>query len=342
MARHAQAPADAPAGIYFLSTPMPLPASESHNPLLDESPLIEARQGQRFYRSPVRFASLFWALLTNLPRQIELLQVFRSRVFGNLLRREPILPFKYLTRDYLVRGMSTAERAASLAYHYRCLARTFPNHILRTILDSRMTVLEKKADGHCIAVRFSVARTQVREGELALALEVDGTTIYVLQFTIVPGWVVRSDAAEVLLVSRLQGIKGHYREVQLSTKAFSEVAPPALLLAVLHGIAQVCSINEMTGISAESQFSYIHSAAESFHAAYDNYWIELGASRINASFYACPIPPEEKPLTEIKNGHRSRTRKKREFKRRIAEDVFLLLLGYVPAPAEDVHEEVLV
>jgi len=317
-------------------------SSQRHKELLGESPLIEARQGQRFYRSPARFAGLLWALLTNLSRQIELLQVFRSRVFGNLLRSEPILPFKYLTRDYLVRGLSPAERAASLAYHYRRLSIAFPEHILRTILESRITVLEKDANGLRFSVHLGVARTQVREGELALTLEVDGKAVYVLQFTIVPGWVVHSTAVEVLLVSRLQGIKGHYQQVQLATKAFAEVAPPALLLAVLHGIAQVCSINELACISAESQFSYVHSAAESFHAAYDNYWLELGASRINANFYACPIPPEEKPLSEIKNGHRSRTRKKREFKRRIAEDVFLFLLGYIPAPAEDVHEEVLV
>lgn len=300
-----------------------------------DPPLRLEGHGHRFYQSPIRFFALLWALLSNLPRQFEILRILRLPQFADLLRADRFLPFKYLTRDYLVRGLPVRERAACFAHHYQRLATAFPPEILRRVTSSQFILLEKEEEGRRVSVQLGFARTQVREGELALSLQVDGVTIYVLQFTIVPGWAVNSRAAEVFLVSRLQGIKGSYPLVYLATKALCDVAPPALLLAILHGVAQVCSIDEMACISAENQFSYVASAADSFHAAYDNYWLELGATRISARFFACPIPPEEKSLAGIKNGHKSRTRKKREFKRRIAQDASLLLQGWIPQPGKD-------
>jgi uncharacterized protein VirK/YbjX len=117
-------------------------------------------------------------------------------------------PFKHLTRGYLVRGLSSTERAASFAHHYRRMNAIFPSSILRKILYKDFTLLKKQVNDHLYSVRFGLARKEVREGELALALVVDGVTVYILQFTIVPGWVVKSSAADVLLVSRLQGVKG--------------------------------------------------------------------------------------------------------------------------------------
>jgi uncharacterized protein len=291
--------------------------------------------GLRFYQSPARFVALLWAAFTNLPQQFEILRLFRRPAFTNVLRANRLLPLKYLTRDYLVRGLPVPDRAACLAHHYQRMTEAFPPDILQRILDNHVTLLEKKENDHHASVRLALARTAVREGELALTLEVDGTTVYVLQFTIVPGYIANSQAAEVLLVSRLQGIKGCYPQVSFATKVFCEVAPPALLLAALHGIADACSITEMAGISGESQFSYTADAVDSFRAAYDNVWLELGATKITANFFACSIPPPEKSLDGIKNGHKSRTRKKREFKRRIAQEACLLLQGWLPQPADE-------
>jgi uncharacterized protein VirK/YbjX len=81
----------------------------------------------------------------------------------------------------------------------------------------------------------------------------------------------------------------------------------------------------MAGISAASQFSHVDDYADSFRMAYDDFWIELGARKISASFFASPIPPQEKSLDTVTNGHKSRTRKKRAFKQQVANDVFSLL-----------------
>jgi uncharacterized protein VirK/YbjX len=306
--------------------------------LLDSS-LKLASQGHSFYRSPSRFAGLLWGFATNIFRQMEIFRILALPTFKSLVRLEPIFPFKYLTRGYLAHGLSSRERAASFAHHYRRLNAIFPTSILQRILYKDLTLLERQTDEHFFSVRFGLARKEVREGELSLSLVVDGVTVYILQFTITPGWVVRSSAPEVLLISRLQGMKGCYRQVQLATKAFLDVAPPALLLASLHGVAQTCAIDEMAGIAATSQFSYLDECADSFRAAYDNFWLELGAKKITASFFASPIPPQEKSLAAVTNGHKSRTRKKRVFKQQIAEDVFRLLS--MTDPADGVPSSVL-
>lgn len=163
-----------------------------------------------------------------------------------------------------------------------------------------------------------------------LVLRVDGVDIYYLQFTIVPGRIVKSDAADVVMISRVQGMKGCYDEVRAATKAFRDIAPPALLLAVLHGVAQVCGIDQMAGVSAASQFCFDEESAESFRGAYDNFWLELGAEKTSPTFFVSPIPPKDKSLDNIKNGHKARTRKKRELKKQIADGVFHLLLGTRP------------
>jgi uncharacterized protein VirK/YbjX len=297
--------------------------------LLDSS-LKLVSQRHSFYRSPSRFARLLWGFVTNIFHQLEIFRILALPAFTSLVRLEPIFPFKYLTRGYLVRGLSSTERAASFAHHYRRLNNIFPAPLLERILYRDVTLLEKQSDDHYFSLRFGLARSEVREGELSLALRVDGITVYVLQFTIVPGWVVKSSAAEVLLISRLQGMKGCYSQVRLATKAFLDVAPPALLLASLQGIAQACAIREIAGVSAASQFCYADHCVDSFRAAYDEFWLELGAKKITASFFASPIPPQEKSLDAVTNGHKSRTRKKRAFKQQIADDVFRMMSETYP------------
>lgn len=287
-------------------------------------------QRHHFYRSPARLAHLAWNFATNIGSQIEIFHLLNAPAFAGLIRLDPIFPFKHLTRDHLGRGLSIRQRAASFIHHYQRLNDTFPAAVLSRILQNDVTLLEKESEGHSFRVSVSRARDEVNEGELYLALNVDGKKVSVLQFTIVPGWVVQSRASEVFFVSRLQGMKGCYSEIRLATKAFLEVAPPALLLAVLHGFAQVFGVEEMAGISATSQFCYLKGDAHLFEASYDNYWIELGAERVSESFFSSPIPPRERSLDDIKNGHKARTRKKREFKRQIAEDVFHQLLGTQP------------
>jgi uncharacterized protein VirK/YbjX len=121
-------------------------------------------------------------------------------------------------------------------------------------------------------------------------------------------------------------VKGHESEVRLATKSLLEVAPPALLVAALQGIAAALGINLMAGTSAIGQSSYLEKHSSLFQEAYDDFFATLGASKNSAGFFCSPLPLEEKPLLLIPKGHKIRARKKREFKRQVADSVAQALL----------------
>ena len=50
-------------------------------------------------------------------------------------------------------------------------------------------------------------------------------------------------------------------------------------------------------------------------------------------------PPEGKPMSSVKRGHKIRTREKRQFKRELAEDVCLLLRHGLSKDSEAAREE---
>ncbi len=273
---------------------------------------------------------LLWGSLTNIPRQLEIFQIMRLPTYKGLVVIEPRIPFKYLTENYLARGLKAAESAACFIHHYRQLIACFPPGFLHQAVYRDVTVFEMRGASNLFAVNMGMSRRdgtgQDKEGEMSLRLRVDGTVVFVLAFTIVPGWVVASDAADVLLISRLQGIYGCFDRISCATKALHDVAPPALLTAAFQGVAKACGIGEMVGVSGVNQTNYTRDLDSFFKAAYDDFFVELGAKRTKANFFSFPVPLQEKPMAEVKKGHKTRTKEKRAFKLRIADEVRRLIV----------------
>ncbi|HZP04800.1 MAG TPA: DUF535 family protein [Terracidiphilus sp.] len=274
-----------------------------------------------YYWNPPRLARIVWAVASNSRWQIQIFKLLASPPLKALVFIDPRIAFKYLSRDHLARGLDISARAACFMHHYNFLRSKFPSHLLRQVIHREATLLDVVEDGKRHTITMGLSRQEVREGELFLHQMVDGVKIFVMQFTIVPGRIVGSCAENVILVSRLQGMKGCFTQVHAATKAFRDVAPPALLMSALQGIAEAFGIREMAGVNATRQFSYVEDHAESFLEAYDRFFDNLGATLSHKGFFTTPLPLEEKSLHHIKNGHKSRTRKKRAFKLQIAERV---------------------
>jgi uncharacterized protein VirK/YbjX len=234
-----------------------------------------------------------------------------------MVQSKPSFGFKYLTDDYLARGFSITEGASCYLHHYRRLHALLPDHLLRQILFDEITLHRIPDGSDHFALTLGLSRPYDNEGELTLRLRVDGDIVYVLSFTIVPGQVVESEAAEVFLITRMQGIKGRFNQIGTATKALNEVAPPGLLLAALQGVAEAFGVGAIVAIPAHRQTSYKDAAAPAFRNAYDNSFSELGLSKSATGFFSSPVPIEHKPLSSIKRGHRIRTRNKRAFKQQI-------------------------
>jgi hypothetical protein len=239
----------------------------------------------------------------------------------------PRFPLKYSSLHYLARGLTIAQQAECFIHHYRRLPDVLPENVLTQVLLEDILLDEMQAGDDRFAVRMGLSRPWDDEGELSLNYEVNGKVVFVLSFTIIPGWVVQSEAREVVLVSRLQGVKGCFDEIQRATKTMYDVAPPALLFAALCGVAEAFGIERMAGITAAMKpgFHFYEGEAAHIQQAYDEFFIELGAIRGPADFYLAPMPPQEKPMTSIKRGHKTRTRKKRAFKQEIMQRILLLI-----------------
>jgi len=259
--------------------------------------------------------------LANLGTLYQVFDILKLEPYAQAARANPRFAFKYLTHDYLVQGFSVSERAACFAHHYRRVHATLSAFFLQQILQSDVIIHNFPEASSRFSLSIGYSRAYDKEGELSLNLLVDGDIVFVLSFTIVPGWVVKSQAAEALLITRIQGMKGCFKQVHLATTTMHDVAPAAVLLAALQGFASAFGISELAAVCAIRQSSYSKELSATFKTAYDDFFVELGLPKNKSGFFVTRIPIKDKPLSNIKQGHKLRTRDKREFKLQIQLEV---------------------
>jgi len=276
--------------------------------------------------SPSRIVRVALRILGNLTHQIEILRFMKPPIFARVLVSNPRFAIKFAADHYLARDLSVAERKASFIHHHSRLHCALRDKVLRLILHRSVCIFEIREGESVYRVMTHLSRPWDKEGELSFDLELDGVGIYVVSFSIVPGSIVKSEAPEVLLISRLQGMKGKYQLIQRATKAMKDVAPVSLLLAALQGFAEAFGITEIVGVSAQRQSGYSEECADILRKAYDNFFHSLGAVLGPENLFSCPVPIPEKPLQDVKRGHKLRTKEKRAFKRDVTDTVHRFFL----------------
>jgi hypothetical protein len=210
-----------------------------------------------------------------------------------------------------------------------------PDRLLRQVLHWDVPLHEIHDDHKCFTLSMGRSRPCYKEGELSLHLKIDGEIFFTLAFTIVPGWVVEANAAEALLISRLQGTYGCYPDqMKLATKAMHGIRPRTALLCALEGIAQAWDIREIAGVSAVRQSSYCAVCARSLLKAYDDFFDELGFVRNVAGFFLTPVPIKEIPLEQISAGNRARAKKNRAFKQQLREASLAFFYKHPPGASD--------
>jgi uncharacterized protein VirK/YbjX len=201
-------------------------------------------------------------------------------------------------------------------HHYSRLYDSIPGRALHQILYWDVEFRAIFEPHSRFAISIGTSRPFDNEGELSLLLKMDGEIFFTLSFTIVPGWVVKSTATEVLLISRLQGTPGYSPEqIRLAIKAMHGVRPRALLLSALEGIAIAMGIEEIASVSTRNHIDYCEELDAVFKNSYDDFFAELGLIKSDTGFFTSTVLIGDKPLTLIKQGHKIRTRKKRAFRK---------------------------
>jgi hypothetical protein len=284
--------------------------------------------GQRISWSPTLIAGELWRLITNIDMLREILGLLRLRPFNEIVQDNPGLAFKYVIPNYLARGFTVTERASCFLHHHRRMYAALPERVLRQVLQGDVTFYEISDGSNCFAMTIGLPRPPFdKEGELSLSLKVDGKTIFNLSFIIIPGWVVKSKVAEILLITRLQGTQGCLPQFKLVRKGLQEYSPRKLLLAALQGIADAFGIGELEAVCAANQRSYGRTRTAIFESGYDDFFAKAGMVKTAAGFYSSPVPIEGRPLALFKGRNRTRARKRRAIRQQIQSACTAFLLG---------------
>ena len=286
--------------------------------VLTRPPLLPAFAEQSWGGSVQRMWKGVW-LLTHPRTSAALARVFGSSKLRPLLQIEPRLMFKFLG-DYLAADLSRSERAALLLHHYAFLDARAEGDFFQRLAEHRLELWQHVVGEHVHRIVLLLPRTPHGEGDLSLLFETDGDDIYNLSFTIGPGTIAGLPARDAMYIARVQGKGKGLDQIRDATKSCQDVSPAALLLAAAEGIAEALDVEIMIGIGASVQAatSYV-GQPENFAKAYDEFWTAMGGSRLARNMYRLEGPSPGKSILSVKRGHRSRTHRKRRFKRTVKE-----------------------
>ena len=219
---------------------------------------------------------------------------------------------------YLARSFGDEEKSACARRHYDWLTAALPPAALRALFARALPLWSAEIDGARYAVTLRLEEWVAREGEMTLDLYAGATDLYFLSFTVVPASLFGLEARDALLVSRIQGAPDRFEGIRQATKALSDVAPRALLFAALTGLARAAGIRHIVGVSGENFLTFLPEKAEALHRQYDDFFLSLDAQGPQGGFYIVDTQAPPKPVTQVKAGHRIRTRKKRALKEEVA------------------------
>jgi uncharacterized protein VirK/YbjX len=206
-----------------------------------------------------------------------------------------------------------------LVDNYAFLEERVGRHFFRTIIDDRLELWRQGVSEDVYRVYLAFP-SMTDEGDLALIFEAGSVHIWTLSFSIGPGCIAGL-ACRVLYIACVQGKGRALPLIRTATKSCRDVSPAAILLAAAEGIATALELNDMVGIGASNQISKNFRSEEEMFKAYDEFWLAAGGRKLPRDMYHLTVPLFSKPIKSVKRNHRSRTVRKREYKKVVTEQV---------------------
>lgn len=265
-----------------------------------------------------RIFLVVWNMLRNLDSFPKIRELLKAEPYFEMFQHNPRFVFKAFGQDYLARGLGSNQRVAAFLHHYMRLHTSFSKYKLKMLLNLDILLYRVFESENELSIRIITSRPHDKEGELSLLLMLNGSVLYTLAFTIVPGWVVSSESAESILISRLQGSAGCYPDkLRIATRLLCGVQPRAALLAALQGCASAIAIEHLSSVSSGIQSSYEEGFGECFRNNYEGFFGERWGTSNWSGFLDCKLPVEERAILSNDQGHRRRARIRRASRKEI-------------------------
>lgn len=267
-----------------------------------------------FWRKCLRYVRL----LMNL-REVRILsRLLAEDGLQEIPRIQPAFPFKFLHEQFLCRGLSSSDRLRCLLTNLRFWKSTLTAAALAEVAGGQSrTSFDTHKSGCRVSIVFRLSHPAYLEGEMSAILKVDELEAYVVSFTVIPGSIVGCDSAQVLLISRMQGVKGALSACRRAQEVIGIQAPRALLDAV-QGLAMAFGIEWLCAVRAENQPFYAPDQHDVFRAAYDCFFEAVGMSAGPKGFLRAHVPLPRNPVSAA---NRRRARKRQGIREALIEAV---------------------
>lgn len=259
-------------------------------------------------------------VLLNLRGQLGYVRLIEEPYALPLTKRYPRLAYKWLGRS-LSLDFSARKRLRIGISHYLYLRDRIPEHLLGRLFEQPKVLWEEVIGIRRFCVSFAFPQPDDQEGDLSLSFEMDGQLVCTTSFVFCNGALLGLAAGPVMFVARMQGGSGRFESVREATQTCLDIVPADLLMAALGGMASAFGIKAMVGVQTRNQVSRRLKIGAPPFFDYDGFWSSYGSSVTDDGLHLMTLPFPEKPLDRIRSKHRSRTRRKREFRGRVAESV---------------------
>lgn len=230
--------------------------------------------------------------------------------------------YRYLRKYYLGGGFSVPHRLLVAITHHQQVGEHFRGNFLKLAnLRGGFTLWQRSIDSVSLLVALRLPYRYNYDGDLCLTLGVDGKDACIVTFSIGPGDVVGAGCTPVLLISSVQGIAGSIDSIRIATEVCDNVSPAHLLLMAAETLAAAIGIKLIVGIGHSHMPRINDTLSTQKVFDYDAFWMALTGVEVPQNFYHIPVPFSDKPIETIPAKHRSRSRKRRELRNLIRQEI---------------------
>lgn len=247
-----------------------------------------------------------------------------NEALESLRSQNPRHYLRITKRNINFKNASMASRAKIYSFHYSTIAKKFNKDFIREC-NEKGVILWRSAVNPELNICLIQGNSQFRDGEIELQFRNGYKVMYFMGFTLVPSDSLFKGSKEGLLITRVQGTTEYLRFFKQHKTLLLDVALNHLLFAVMRGLAAFLQSPAIYGVSTKFQSYFSDDRFDRFNKVYDNFWDSLLGIRPTVAFYQLPSPWVDKDILDIKQHHRSRTKKKREFKNVIMESAHTAL-----------------
>jgi len=241
--------------------------------------------------------------------------VFDDPVLRPILVNDPPHGLRVL-RPYLIRGLDAAGRAQAVADHFGFFRRQIRESALHAIYLQGVCLTQRDTPAGQLTLMLYDSLGLGREGELRMALELDGHTLHMFAMVVaLPGTLgLPAGPSPVLWVgcNKGPGPEPDIPElIKRATKAMQGLRPKALMLHGAQALAAGWGLAGLYGVANQGTvFAGYYNLRDRIKADYDRFWQEYEGQRVTPYVYRLVGAPIAKDLAGVESSKRAAAARK--------------------------------